>query len=219
MNSSVVTTTIHMQQCLQRLAAHDASARSELLGYARRRLALLADRMFSRFPTLHSREHADDLCQEAMLRLWKSLEEVGPATVGEFMGLAALQMRRALRDLARRHFGRNNGSSRPQAESSIANWPVSNRPVSVGDGEAMLANSIDDQAQSPDELACWSEFHEAADRLAEPDKTAFDLLYYHELPQTEVATLMNVSERQVRRYWQSARLELHRLMEGRWPEL
>jgi RNA polymerase sigma factor (sigma-70 family) len=209
MSESGVTTTVHMQRCLQRLAVHDAAARSELLGYARRRLGLLADRMFSRFPMLHFREDADDLCQEAMFRLWQSLEQVGPTTVAGFMGLAALQMRRALRDLARREFGRNQGSPR----SAAARAAISATSRSV------LASATDDPGLAPDELACWSEFHAAADRLAEPERTAFDLLYYHELPYAEAAELMNVSERQVRRYWQSARLELHRLMEGWWPEL
>jgi RNA polymerase sigma-70 factor (ECF subfamily) len=213
-NDSGVTTTVHMQHCLQRLAAQDVAARGDLLGYARRRLGLLADRMFARFPMLHYREDADDLCQEAIIRLWQSLEEVGPTTVAGFMGLAALQMRRALRDLARRHFGRKKGLSNSDRGSSVLNGAIIN-----GTGGSVLTNATDDQAQSPDELVCWSEFHAAADRLPEPDRTAFDLLYYHELPQAEVAVLMNVSERQVRRYWQSARLELHRLMEGWWPKL
>jgi RNA polymerase sigma-70 factor (ECF subfamily) len=208
MGDSGVTTTVHLQQCLQRLDGQDSTARSELLGYARRRLAVLADRMFSRFPLLHSREGSDDLLQEAMFRLWKSLEEVGPTNVGEFMGLAALQMRRALRDLARRHFGRKDG------------FQVSPDKVGALTGAGWaLDSAADDPALAPDELASWSEFHESADRLVGPEKTVFDLLYYHELPQTEVAALMNISERQVRRYWQSARLQLHELMQGEWPEL
>jgi RNA polymerase sigma factor (sigma-70 family) len=224
MSESGATTTVQMQQCLQRIAAHDEAARSELMGYASRRLGLLADRMFARFPMLHFREEADDLCQEAIIRLWQSLEEVGPTTVAGFMGLAALQMRRALRDLARRHFGRKTGTPRCDPDSAgiegtVTNGPASKGPVIDPPGGALPSNPIDDPAQSPDELACWSEFHAAADRLSEPDRTAFDLLYYHELPQAEVATLMNVSVRQVRRYWQSARLELYRMMEGWWPEL
>src|SRR5262245_32573013 len=103
-------TTVHIRRCLERMNAQDAAARTELLEHARRRLTLLAERMFSKFPLLHDHEQAEDVFQEAMVRLWKSLQEVGPTTVAGFMGLAALQMRRALRDLARRHFGRNPGS-------------------------------------------------------------------------------------------------------------
>jgi RNA polymerase sigma factor (sigma-70 family) len=76
-----------------------------------------------------------------------------------------------------------------------------------------------DAGSAPDELACWSEFHAAAERLPEPERTVFDLLYYHELPPAEVAEVMEVSERQVRRYWQSARRALHRMLEGYLPKL
>lgn len=209
MIESDVSTTVHLERCLQRLGHQDAAARGELLGYARRRLALLADRMFARFSMLHFHEEADDLCQEAMIRLWKSLEAVGPTTVAGFMGLAALEMRRALRDLAREHFGRKDRVGLPSSMSLA---------LSRGAGSALTC-TIDAGTTAPDELACWSEFHAAADRLCEPNRTVFDLLYYHELPQAEVAALMEVSPRQVRRYWQSARRELHRMMEGWWPEL
>ena len=198
-----------MTRCLQRMSENDVAARGELLAYSRRRLKLLSKRMFVRFPVLHAVEHSDDLFQEAMVRLWQSLEAVGPTTVPGFMGLAALQMRRALCDLARKHLGRHNGIGLPESHSHVVN------------GSEVLTAIIqkDGATNSPEELMCWSEFHAAADRLSEPDRTAFDLLYYHGLPQSEVATLMNVTERQVRRYWQSARQSLYRMMEGSWPEM
>lgn len=201
-------TTVRIRRCLERLNAQDAAARTELLEHSRQRLTLLAQRMFAGFPQLHRREQAEDLFQEAMVRLWKALEEVGPATVGQFMGLAALQMRRALCDLARSHFGRGPETG---AEGQ--------RPVIKSAGNRSLDDRPTDPASAPDELACWSEFHAAADRLPEPERTAFDLLYYHELPSGEVAELMAVTERQVRRYWQSARRSLHRMLEGCLPKL
>ena len=80
-----VRTTVHLERCLARLETQDATVRSGLLKYARRRLELLADRMFARFPMLHPQEKAENVFQEAMLRLWRSLEEAGPATVADFM--------------------------------------------------------------------------------------------------------------------------------------
>jgi RNA polymerase sigma-70 factor (ECF subfamily) len=204
-----IRTTLHIQRCLERLGGQDEAARTELLGHARRRLALLAERMFAQFPALHQREEADDLLQEAMVRLWQSLTEVGPTTVAGFMGLAALQMRRALRDLARHHFGRK--------EEAGGHTPP--RPVVNGATGHTFEERLGDSTWHPDELACWSEFHAAADRLPEPERTAFDLLYYHELPQADAAEIMQISERQVRRHWQSARRELHRALEGFLPKL
>src|SRR5262245_44093548 len=86
------STTVRIRRCLERLNGQDASARTELLEHARRRLSLLAERMLARFPPLHAREEAEDVCQEALLRLWKSLEDVGPTSLAGFMGLAALQI-------------------------------------------------------------------------------------------------------------------------------
>lgn len=202
-----VSTTIHLQRCLSRLDGNDPRARSELLEHARRRLALLAQRMFDSYPPLHRREDVEDVLQEAMARLWKSLEEVRPENIAGFMGLAALQIRRALRDLARAHFGREHG------EKEFGD----RRPVVNGTNGHTFDRHPANGTWHPEQLACWSEFHAAADRLPEPERTTFDLLYYHELPQAEVAALMNLSERQVRRHWQSARRHLHRTLEGLLP--
>jgi RNA polymerase sigma factor (sigma-70 family) len=198
-----VRTTVRIERCLARLGTQDPGVRAELLEYARRRLVLLADRMYSRFPLLHRHEEADDVFQDAMLRLWQSLEEVGPTTVAGFMGLAALQMRRALVDLCRHHFGRRDGAI------GLENT----RPNVAANNGHTFENQPADRAWAPHDLACWSEFHLAADRLPEPERTVFDLLYYHELPQSEVAGVLQMSERQVRRHWQAARRELHCVLE------
>ena len=203
------STTFHLERCLQRLRECDDTARAELLQFARRRLKILADRMFLRFPLLYAREQSDDLLQEAMLKLWQSLDQVSPMTVAGFMGLAAAQMRRALADLARRHFGREN---------ELNDMGSFNRPI-ILNGDSAVRRQIDDPRNSPSELASWTEFHTAAGVLSEPHQTAFDLLFYHELPQAEVAELMNVSVRQVQRYWSEARLKLCHELGGTWPDL
>jgi RNA polymerase sigma-70 factor (ECF subfamily) len=205
MSDSGIGTTVRIQRCLAQLGGADAAVvRGELLGHARRRLVLLADRMFARFPLLHPWEQSDDVFQEAMIRLWQSLDKVGPTTAAAFMGLAALEMRRTLRDLARDHFGRKKDSKRAPP----------NRLTLRGRGGGTIDDEPEDRNPAPDDLACWSEFHEAAGMLPEPQRTAFDLIYYHGLPHTEVAQVMDVTERQVRRYWQSARRELHHMLEG-----
>jgi RNA polymerase sigma factor (sigma-70 family) len=208
MHNCDVTTTVRLRRCLERLAEQDVKAREQLLEHARRRLAVLSERMFFRCSALHCREAADDLLQQAMLRLWQALEHVQPTTVAEFMGLAAHEMRWALGDLSRAHFGRKNGTAGANTK----------RPVVNGTNGHTFHQRPADSTWAPDDLACWTEFHAAADRLAEPLRTAFDLLYYHELPHGEVAELMQVSERQVGRYWRSAREELHHMLKGWLPE-
>lgn len=199
-------TTWHIAGCLERLHC-DGAARSELINHARRRLQELAERMFLRFPRLHDKEQAVDVYQEAMLRLWRSLDEQRPTTVTEFMGLAALQMRRSLQDLARSHFGRKKEDSRAGHA----------RPVVHATSGYTFESLPDDHTAPPEVLICWAEFHAAADRLPEPERTVFDLVYYNEVPQVEVAELLGVSDRQVRRYWQTARRLLLTKLEAVLP--
>lgn len=206
MSEPASTTTVRLQHCLQRLAIQDTAARSELLEHAAQRLAVLAKRMFSRFPALRRREDSEDAFQQAMLRLWGSLERVEPGTVAEFMALAAREMRGALSDLARGH---------TQMQNAVP--PSEARRPPRRDQDFVFHQKLADSTWAPDDLACWSEFHAAVDRLPESERTAFDLLYYHGLPQVEVAALMQVSERQVRRYWQAAREKLSRTLEEWLP--
>lgn len=204
-----VSTTVHLQRCLQRLAENDLLAQTELLTYVQKRLSDLTDRMFQQFRSLQFREQSEDLVQEAIIRLWKSLEEVGPITVDGFMRLAESQMRLALCDLARTYSGKNLGLDSAETVSSAGDHAVDPAAKPV----------IDDTANASDELACWSEFHHATDELPEPCHTVVDLLYYHELPQFEVASLMGISERQVQRHWNLARVKLSKKLDGLWPEV
>ena len=188
-----VTTTLHLKRCLERLQGDDPSAKSELLSYASRRLELLADRIFSNFRPLHPFSETDDLLQETMIRLLRSPDDVEPPTIVAFMGLAALQMRRSLSDMARKQFGQFKGLESNQIDPHNE---VADRPV---------LTQIDDQRNAPGIIMSWPVFHDAAAQLPYLERTAFDLIFYHGLPRIEVGTLMNLSVRQVARYWQSAR--------------
>jgi RNA polymerase sigma factor (sigma-70 family) len=70
----------------------------------------------------------------------------------------------------------------------------------------------------PSELAAWSEFHERAGQLPDEEREVFDLLWYQGLMQEEAAQLLGVSERTVKRRWQSARLQLFEALGGNLPE-
>jgi RNA polymerase sigma-70 factor (ECF subfamily) len=61
---------------------------------------------------------------------------------------------------------------------------------------------------NPVSLSVWTEFHEAVENLPEIERKIFDLLWYQEHTQAEAAKILGISERQLRRNWQSARLML-----------
>ena len=194
------TTTAHLERCLKLLDEGDVAARTMLLEFAGNRLKILADRMFIGMPQLRGHEQADDLFQEARLRLWQALERVHPTTVAGFMGLAAVHTRYALIDLIRKYRGHN--FKRPE----------------IRYGDPMIEQEPESAANSPESLARWSEFHTAAAELPEKLRMVFDLLYYEGLPNSEAADLMEVSLRQLQRYWREARLNLCEMLDGCLPD-
>ncbi len=56
------------------------------------------------------------------------------------------------------------------------------------------------------------------ERLPAEEREVFDLLWYQELSQAEAAALLGVSERTIKRRWQSARIMLHDALKGEIPE-
>jgi len=193
-------TTIFLKNRLERLQRGDLRARDELIAKVSHRLTILAERMLRDYPRVARWEQADDICQQAAIRLHRCLAEIVPPTPEDFLRLAALQLRRELKDLARHYFGpegqgANHASTAPKSGKSTL------EPLNHEQGDTTC---------NPEKLAIWTEFHAAVETLPEIEQKVFDLLWYHELPQAEAAEILQVSERQVRRYWQSARLSLQR---------
>jgi RNA polymerase sigma-70 factor (ECF subfamily) len=196
-------TSTQIQLRLDRLRAGDETARDELLKVACGRLNRLARKMLRGYPGVRRWEQADDVLQGAALRLWRSLEQVRPASVRGFIGLAAVQIRRELIDLAR-HYDGPEGPGRHQ--------PVRTGPAGAG-GPPDPGTDTDDPAR----LAAWTEFHGHVEALPGEEKDVVDLLWYQGLPQAEAAALLGVTERVVRYRWRAARLRLHERLGGRLP--
>ena len=106
-------------------------------------------------------------------------------------------IRRELLDLARRCSGAHGLGAH---HASIAGR---NEDHSVGAGP-----NPSDTTHDPDRLAAWSDFHREAESLPAEEREAFDLLFYQGLSQVEAAALLDVSERTIKRRWQSAGLRL-----------
>jgi RNA polymerase sigma-70 factor (ECF subfamily) len=175
-------TTADLGVLLRRLRAGDAAARDLLIDRACDRLRRLSRRLLHDFGRVRRYEDTDDVLQSAALRLWRALQDAPPASVPHFFRLAAVQIRRELLDLARRH--RAAGGPPP-------------------DGAEPATTTLE-----PDRLARWTEFHEAAARLPEGERAVFDLLWYQDLPQAEAAALLDISVPTLKRRWLEARLKL-----------
>ena len=120
--------------------------------------------------------------------------------VEDFLQLGAQQLRRELCDMARHYFGPlGQGANHDSHATKLLQYTAPHRGR-----EPFNSNS------GLQKLATWTEIHSFIDALPKNEKRAFDLLWYHELGQTEAAEILNISERQLRRDWQSARLMLQR---------
>jgi RNA polymerase sigma-70 factor (ECF subfamily) len=198
--------TTQLQACLDRLNAGDPVARDELIRRACERLRRLTARMLQDSPRLQRWEEADDVFQNATLRLLRALEAAPPASVQEFFGLAALQVRRELIDLARHYFG-PEGLAALHASGGTDDSPNSTPPG--GDPST--------STYQPERLAVWREFHEHVEALPIPEREVFGLLWYHGLTQDEAAQILNVSVATVKRRWLSARVLLQETLRGPPP--
>ncbi|MFO0806582.1 MAG: sigma-70 family RNA polymerase sigma factor [Gemmataceae bacterium] len=187
------TTDLH--NLLDLVRRGDADARNRVIEHACERVRKLARRMLRGYPQVRRWSETDDVLQNALLRLHRSLAEVRPESARQFYGLAATQIRRELLDLAR-HFG--------GAEGLGANHH--------SDGGAAVENQTHDPLE-PDTLDAWARFHERVDALPDEEREVVQLIWYEGMKQPEAAALLAVSLATLKRRWQSARLRLSELLE------
>jgi RNA polymerase sigma-70 factor (ECF subfamily) len=194
--------SLQIQGLVDRLQVGDESARKELLNCACDRLLRLTRKMLKSFPRVKRWEQTDDVFQNASLRLYRTLGQVRPGSAGEFFRLAAVNIRRELLDLAKHYYG-------PQGQGA--------NHASVGNASGSVFQPADSVADSS-RLAVWAEFHRQVELLPAEEREVFDLLWYQGLSQAEAGALLKVSERTVKRRWQSARLFLHNALHGELPD-
>jgi RNA polymerase sigma factor (sigma-70 family) len=203
--------TAQLQALLDRACLESQQAQQPeyepLIAIASERLLRLTRRMLRNYPHLRRWEQTEDIFQTAVMKLYRSLSEVRPASVREFFGLAVLQIRRTLIDLARHHFG-------PEGEA--AHHHSDHRPAAAGDDPNRLRDPVSRSCR-PETLAEWSEFHELVDRLPPDERDIFHLVWYAGLPQKDIAELMHISLPTVQRRWYAAQLNLYELLQGESP--
>ena len=181
--------SVELQGLLDRLRQGDREARQLLLERACERLRRLAGKMLhGSFPELARRHEVDSVVHETWVRLLQALDKAEPATVADFFGLAAHKFRQVLLDMAQ---GERRRSQREGLGLSAADNQGS---------DASAANTTYDPAR----LALWTEFHEKVATLTEQERAVFDMHYYLELPQAEIAHVLELHPRKVSYLWIAA---------------
>jgi RNA polymerase sigma factor (sigma-70 family) len=199
--------TVAIEGWLAEIRAGNDRARKELLNCACDRLTHLTRKMLKNFGRVKRWEQTDDVVQNSLLRLYRTLAEVQPSSAVEFYRLAALNIRRELLDLAKHYYG-------PRGLG--ANYASTDRAADDSQCEPAIDRSAPND--DPGQLADWAAFHAAVEQLPAEEKEVFDLLWYQELSQAEAAELLKVSDRTVKRRWASARLLLHKALGQNLPD-
>ena len=70
------------------------------------------------------------------------------------------------------------------------------------------------ETYDPARLAQWTEFHKKAAELGEDERAVFEMHYYLDLPQTEIAKVLNLHPRKVSYLWVAATERLSSELDG-----
>jgi RNA polymerase sigma factor (sigma-70 family) len=171
MDSLSTTSPIEM---FDRYKTGDTSAMDSLTRQAQERLDHFARRLLAAFPGIRAKEEVADVLQGAILRLTRTLQQETPKSVREFFGLAAVQIRRELLDLAHSH---------------------ARQPTKA------LTGDPSDHANVATDLDRWTLLHETVGTLPADLREVFTYAFYNGWTQSQIAEVLNLSERHVRRLW------------------
>ena len=147
-----------------------------LIEQANARVRALAHRMLQDFPGVGRWDQTDDVLNQALVRLHRSLASVQPDSPRHFLNLAAAQVRSVLIDLARKYAGPQGLGANHESRGG----------QSASGGTARFVDTTE-----PGDYAEWAEFHECVESLPEAERELFGLLWYDGLSQAEAAEVLD----------------------------
>jgi RNA polymerase sigma factor (sigma-70 family) len=181
--------SVELQGLIDRLHQGDRQARLLLLERSCERLRRLAGKMLhGSFPELARRHELDSVVHETWMRLLQALEKAEPPTVADFFRLAAHKFRQVLLDMAQ--------GDRRRAQREVLGLS--------GTESSGTAPSDVNATHDPARLALWTEFHEKVAALSDQERAVFEMHYYLDLPQAEIARVLELHPRKVSYLWIAA---------------
>lgn len=198
------TTSLH--RLIDLIQKGNNQAKDELICRVVGRLERLTRKMLHSFPGVSPWEQTGDVLQNALIRLLHSLRKLRPDDTRAFFCLATEHVRRELIDL-NRHYQGPCGLGKNQIVHDFS--------PSDDTGKVVLQPA--DPGPDIQDLERWQAFHEAVGLLSAEKREVFGLVFYHGWTQVQIAQLLQIHERTVRRLWQSACLDLNDAISGDLP--
>jgi RNA polymerase sigma factor (sigma-70 family) len=197
--------TARLHDWLGRIRVQDDAARNELAQAIGLRIERLARGMLRGFGNIRRDVDTLDVAQGSLLRILAALEAEGPRfdSTRQFMAFAATCIRSELLDLARRCGSAKRGGGKVISATDDASGGPGIEPAAPLPAE--------------DELELWTRFHEKVAELPCDEREVVGLKFYHGWTEKEIAELLQVSERTVRRWWVAACVRLEKAMDGQMP--
>jgi RNA polymerase sigma factor (sigma-70 family) len=181
--------SIELQRLIHRIQQGDAEARRLLLERAYDRLGRLTAKILTgSFPAVQARHDLHSIVHETWFRLLQALEKAQPPTVADFFRLAAHKIRQVLLDLADR-------------ERKLAGREALGLGGGTSEDQRVEAGQ---DTYDPEKLAMWTDFHRRVEQLSDEQRAVFELHYYLEIPQSEIAQVLNLHARKVSYLWVAA---------------
>lgn len=203
--SELQTTELHL--LVHRIRQGDRQAKEDFVRRVGERIERLSRNMLRRYPNVRRWEETGDVFQQVLVNVLRSIETGinDPRSGREFYGYVSTCIRNTLLDLARHYRGvRAPEVGRDGNENSTT-------------GLDPIANAAADDAAV--ELSRWCAFHEAVEQLPPLEREVVGLKFYHGWTNQQIGDLFGVTERMIRKHWQSACLRLNELLHGELPTL
>ena len=196
--------TMRVERLLAQLREGRLEARGELLESACNRLLAITRKMKRSFPEVAKWEQTQDVLESATDRLSAAMAKVEIKDALHFFRLAAVEIRRELLDLAKQY----QGTADPPTKVSNDDT----RPIVAAAKRRPPAGA--EETYDPRMATQWAEFHEAIEKLPDPEREVTELIWYNCLSHRDAAELLHVDEPTIRRRWRTARLALHKVLQG-----
>lgn len=180
-----------LMDLLQRVRADDRNAANELIEVCCERVRQLASAQLRKFPGVRRWEETDDIAQRVFVKVAEAASRRDYESAEHFYRSTATVIRNQMIDLARHYCG---------AEGMGANHASRSPESGIWDGG-------EGQLPDPVSLVEWSEIHETIGTLSDESRQMFELIYYHGLSTDAAGEVLDISPRQARRRWRSAREE------------